>query len=575
MRVERNGISVRAVVGTRNVLLAMDGTETARDGLLGFALGSRRPGQRSTRWMRGFKFFEEIVPDPQPGEVRSTLEHPIQSFLWGDYSAIPGQRVTYVVRPLYGTPSDLRPGEDIEIVVTTASETTGDHVLFFNRGAIPSQAFARKFGNVGPSEDEQNDPNNEKVQWLSRGLLEGLLDFISKATGPNCELRLAVYEFEYPPVLAALRIAAEGGTRVMICYAGGDYRRDGTVQSTPRSEANESAIEDAGLRNNSNIILIPRTRWSGIPHNKFFLLLRDGEPSTVWTGSTNITASGFLGQSNVGHIICRSDTAHVFNKYWEKLASDPSTGNLKTFNIDLTPTPAIGLPVDGVTTIFSPRKPGMMEWYADRVASAQSSVMLTAAFGVDDKIAAKFAEDRDFLRFVLMEKRDRNLDEQAMLERDRDTLIALGFGLNTDTIKLELDGFRLDEWFRAEEHFRKKNEGYVFYVHTKYMLLDALTDDPIIFTGSANFSDPSVEKNDENMLLVRGDDARAIAPIFVSEFNRLFNHLYFRTIAVQNARRRRPGQTDRPISHLTPDDRWTDRHFQAGSFHDKRRKMFR
>jgi phosphatidylserine/phosphatidylglycerophosphate/cardiolipin synthase-like enzyme len=37
------------------------------------------------------------------------------------------------------------------------------------------------------------------------------------------------------------------------------------------------------------------------------------------------------------------------------------------------------------------------------------------------------------------------------------------------------------------------------------MLVDPLCDDPLIITGSANFSDASTTKNDENMLVIRGD----------------------------------------------------------------------
>lgn len=43
-----------------------------------------------------------------------------------------------------------------------------------------------------------------------------------------------------------------------------------------------------------------------------------------------------------------------------------------------------------------------------------------------------------------------------------------------------------------------KNVGYV---HNKFMLID----DPIVVGGSVNFSDASTLKNDENMIVVRGN----------------------------------------------------------------------
>ncbi|GAB4514236.1 MAG: phospholipase D-like domain-containing protein [Roseibium sp.] len=573
-RSENGGISVHAVPGTRSVLFGLDAMEQARRNLLGFALG-KRSAAGDIRWRRGFKFFAETVPDPQPGERRSTLQHPIQSFLWGDYSARPGEEADYVFRPLYGSPRDLVAGPDVEVKVRMHDETEGRHGVFFNRGAIPSQAFADRFGNVGPTADEVNDPGNDKVAWLSRGLLEAALAFIAEASGSRFELRVAAYEFYYQPILTALRMAAGTGARVRICYDGGDRKRDGSITQTSISTENAAAIAAAGLDGAANVSLHPRTRYSAITHNKFIVLLEDGAPRAVWTGSTNFTPSGFLGQSNVGHLVRDPGVAGRYNAYWQEIAGDPATRGFKTFNTAEFPTPANAAAPAGTTTVFSPRRAGMMEWYANRLGGARSGAMFTAAFGVATELAEKFGEDRDFLRFLLMERPDRNPDEQRLIERDRDTRIALGRHFNRDAIRLETDGFRLDEWFREEEHFRKK--GHIFYVHTKYMLLDALGETPQLFTGSANFSTGSVESNDENMLLIGGEEARKPAEIYLNEFMRMFNHFYFRTVALERARRQRPlsGIEARPVSNLDPTDRWTNSYFTPGTYHERRRVMFR
>lgn len=572
-RVERDGISVRAIRGTRAVIFAMDASEQARRGLLGFAIGKRRT-DGSIGWLRGFKFFEETVSDPQPGERRSTFDHPIQSFSWGDYNVDPGEQSDYVVRPVRGSPGALDHGTPVNISVRTASEEGGEQTVLFNRGAIPSQAFADRFGNTGPSADEQNDPANAKVRWLSRGLLEGALNFIAQATGPQFELRVAAYEFYYPPILDALLQAAGRGATVRISFDGGDQKRDGTITPTDLSQKNYGAISEMGLDNAAGVSLHPRTLYSAITHNKFMVLLENGQPRQVLTGSTNFTSSGFLGQSNVIHILRKPDIAKAYNAYWKRLSLDPATRLFKTQNMDHSPDPGPGWPNQDITPIFSPRRAGMMEWYASRFGDASSSVMFTAAFGVAPQIAAKFAEDRDYLRFVLMERKDRNAEEQAMVESDRDTRIALGARLNSQSIRYGLAGSGLDNWFREEEHFRKK--GHIFYIHTKFMLLDALGDNPLIFSGSANFSYSSVKSNDENMLLLAGDAAREVSEIYVSEFDRLFRHLYFRTVALNIARRRRRGGAgERSIAYLDPTDAWVASHFAAGSYRDKRRRLFR
>ncbi len=333
---------------------------------------------------------------------------------------------------------------------------------------------------------------------------------------------------------------------------------------------NRKAIKSAKLRQQSGLTLIPRRKRRAIPHNKFILLLKDDEPVEVWTGSTNFTVSGFLGQSNTGHIVRDKKLARRFLHYWTMLATDPDPEPAQTWGSDNTPHPGDGPPPKGITPIFSPRQRSLMlDWYGDRVEEAEQTVMLTAAFGVTRRLARRFDNDRDFLRFILMERKSRSEETQAMLERDRDTRIALGAKLNRDALSLGLNGHRLDEWFAKEEHFRKK--GHVFYIHTKTMLVDVLTDDPLVFTGSANFSPNSLLSNDENMLLIRGDTR--VADIYTVDFMRLFNHLYFRHIAQLLARQGRNDPTK--AAFLSPDDSWVKRHFRAGSYHGRRRELFR
>ena len=92
---------------------------------------------------------------------------------------------------------------------------------------------------------------------------------------------------------------------------------------------------------------------------------------------------------------------------------------------------------------------------------------------------------------------------------------------------------------------------HVTYIHSKFLLMDPLGDDPIVVTGSANFSDASTNGNDENMLIIRGD--RRVADIYFTEFKRLFNHYYFRAVqGSHHASARRPGQ--QPVLAREPEE---------------------
>lgn len=562
------GISVHAIAGSHAVLLAMNASAAARRDLLGFAIGRRRRNGE-IGWLNGFKFFEDLVPAPKAGETRSTLEHPVQSFLWGHYTATPDTAFDYVVRPLYrpgnGDLASLKAGEDVPVSLRTEPVDSGRHSVVFNRGAIASQAFARQFGNRPPA--DENDPDAEDVRWLSRGLLEAALGFIGQARGPRFKLRAALYEFKYKPIMAAFAQAQASGADVKIVYEAGSVTEKGVTKPTSTTNGNEEAIDDFGFDRDC---LIKRLNRAAIPHNKFIVLLDNDRPVQVWTGSTNITSSGFLGQSNVGHIVRDEKVAQAFLAYWEMLAADTPIEAMKAWCTQHTAELAKGPPPEGITPIFSPRKRStMLDWYGSRIEAAEQMVMLTSAFGVTEKLARFFDNDRDFLRFLLMESPNKKPETQAMLERDRDTQIAIGPDLNKDAIALALEGHELDFWLK-ERHFRDRNGGHVFYVHTKIMGADLLGDDPLLFTGSANFSPPSLLSNDENMLLIRGE--RRVADVYLTEFFRLFNHFYFRYVAQETAKR---GQGDlNRIAFLDETDAWTNASYTQGRYHCRRRELF-
>src|SRR5256886_10950767 len=126
------------------------------------------------------------------------------------------------------------------------------------------------------------------------------------------------------------------------------------------------------------------------------------------------------------------------------------------------------------------------------------------------------------------------------------------------TTRRRIQEFELDRWFFKEEHFRPKNDGFVFFIHTKFLLIDPLSDDPLVCSGSANFSTGSLLQNDENMLLIRGDTR--VADIYMTEFDRIFRHFYFRNVANELA----GGDRDADSIFLTEDDTWTPNYFEDG-----------
>jgi phosphatidylserine/phosphatidylglycerophosphate/cardiolipin synthase-like enzyme len=521
-------LSVHAIAGTHVVLLGIDMEEEASRGVLGFAIERTDHKEDERYWLKGLRTFEETDPGV-PGLLVSTLEHPFQSFLWGDYTAKTRHSYTYRVVAMRGKPKKLEQSEEVEVRIETEDDAAEKHAVFFNRGVAGSQAYARKFDNKPP--DEVAD--REAWEWLSRGLEKALLDFICQADGERYALRGALYEFYYPPVLEAFRDAHRSGADVEIIF-------DAKPTEDSPNEKNRAAIVKARIKG----LTVPReANPSFIAHNKFVVLLEDGEPRQVWTGSTNITAGGIFGHSNVAHVVRDAAVAAKYLSYWEELSRNPEAKALRPLVEEVTPVPEGTPEADKTTVLFSPRSSlRALEWYAERMDAAETALFLTAAFGINELIERVLEEDRDYLRYVLLERKDEDME---VLSRDPDNRFAVGATYG-DTPLGNLLAERLTGLNR-----------HVMYVHTKYALINPLSDDPLVITGSANFSDASTKNNDENMLVIRGDTG--VADVYLGEFMRLFNHFFARNLV---SRQRDPSISR--LTHLRPDDSWRVAHYRDG-----------
>lgn len=530
---QANGVSLNVIAGTHVVLLCLDANKTGREKLLGFLFKRKEITSGKVINLKGFKEFKE-----NGNESDSNL---IQAFLWGDYTAEPNTNYEYSATPVYGTPENRKNGTEIKVEITTEDPNSGTHGVFFNRGTV-GQAYARKFDNKSPDKI----PNNEAYKWLSRGLEEAMLAFIGEAKGKDYSLRVAAYEFDHVPVIQALYDASERGADVKIVY---DRSKVGPWESTDKAIANVPGVEK---------LMIPRTANSSIKHNKYIVLLYKGKPIEVWMGSTNFTKGGIFGQSNVGHIVRDETIAEAYLEYWTRLSKDPQMKEIRPLNENHTPTPNGSLQ-KGITPIFSPRPDlSVLDWYGKQIENAKQSIGFTAAFGVNQEFADIMSKEDDSLRYILLEHEGNTFDDFKDTPNNR---IALGAILNEQEIEEE----GLKNW--EAEHLTGLND-HVKYLHTKYLFLDPLTDDPILITGSANFSKASTQNNDENMIIIRGNTN--VVDIYLTEFTRLFNHYEFRDQMANN------GIDEATFSdYLAPDNSWTNIYFKEGTQHNKERELFR
>jgi phosphatidylserine/phosphatidylglycerophosphate/cardiolipin synthase-like enzyme len=545
-----DGLHVHAIAGSHVVTFGFDWPGDRAGELQGFAIHRTDHATGRARWLDAQKRYQSTDPGTRKGELVSTLHHPVQSFLWADYTVDPGAIYTYRIMARGGMPDALTALAEVSVEIRTIARTGSGHVVHFNRGAVAAQEYARRFENRPPDDV----PNGAALRWLSRGLLESFLAFVGTAQAGDA-LRVAIYEARYRPALEALAGARRRGVDVRIVY---DAKENGDDDEPafPR-EDNIDMLQETDLL---DVAIAREQGTSNIAHNKFVVLVRDGGPAALWTGSTNWSENGFFGQLNVGHEIHDPETARQFLEYWERLALDPAAGPLRS---DLSNSIAIPATwATGCTPVFSPRQ---QRDALDRYIAALDDapvVLVTLAFSIDEKLGRALAAEGSGLRYVLMDGIKGNKAQVAKIRQAVKDVRASESG--RVAIGAYLRGNALDQFLLERNNAMAK---HVQFIHTKFMLVDPLGSAPLVISGSANFSVASCIGNDENMLVIAGDTE--VADIYLGEFMRSYSHYVFRD-AINAARLAgRPFQP-KPLSE---DRTWAAEHYGDG-FRSRQRRYF-
>jgi hypothetical protein len=169
MRIEAaattGSLRAQAIAGNHVVTIGINMAEKDTEHLLGFGIHRADNTEHEAYWLEGQKRFRMTDPGLPSGTDVPTNKHPIQSFLWADFTAKGAHEYIYKVVAIRGTPDAPEESESVNLKVETEShDATESHDVFFNRGAVSSQAFASRFGNRNPDE-----VGAEAYDWLSRG----------------------------------------------------------------------------------------------------------------------------------------------------------------------------------------------------------------------------------------------------------------------------------------------------------------------------------------------------------------------------------------------------------------------
>jgi len=528
-------VIAKAYTSPTLVLLAMDWPDGAKfDDFLGFAIlrtPGFHPGEKD-----GFLFnkISFSPPTPQSQPLPSNLA-PFQKFVWWDAGindADRGKTFKYTITPVRGTgPNDLKMQQDAAtIVIVPLPKVEEDDIsTWFNRAVVSSQAFSREF----PDPTKKID---DVMKWLANGLQEAFPKLFKGAADVNG----AIYHLtDKEWVMPALK-GFKGNLSLVY-----ENRKNDQTDGPAIKQLKSSKFTGKG-RTKTNIM-----------HDKFLVDTKSGR---VLMGSANFTPEGLTYQANLLHIFNAPKLAQLYTARQKLLQGDPTVG-------DTAKGAAWSAPVKvgkaSVRVFFSPEPKGKrasIDTVIKAIKNAKSSVMFCMFSPTDPALirALLATSDRKKLLFGMLnsisdpsKKKKKGDDPSSSGEAPREP---------TENTKVQVELFnrsRKDKKVVAYSYFHKglapagflpefstvdlssrstlappkpgkKGGPPAVHIHHKFIIIDADTSDPTIYTGSANLSANSTNHNDENLLEITGSPE--LARTYLAEFMRIYDHYRARAL---------------------------------------------
>ncbi len=232
----------------------------------------------------------------------------------------------------------------------------------------------------------------------------------------------------------------------------------------------------SGLNSNINVL---EDNGTGIMHNKFVIIdANDSEDAVLITGSANFTYQSFFQDYNNLIIFLNQDIAQVYKNEFEEMwgsnnltpdISNAKFGSAKTDNT----THHINVNGTNVDIYFSP---------TDDVSYQIKTAIYSAN---NDLFFAQLYLSRDELGDAIINRKNAGVFIRGLMENTE------GYGTEYDNMKAN-----------GVDVYSYLNEPYL--LHHKYCIIDPFNSDsdPILITGSHNWSTSAETNNDENTVFV-------------------------------------------------------------------------
>jgi phosphatidylserine/phosphatidylglycerophosphate/cardiolipin synthase-like enzyme len=490
------------------------------DGCRGFAIERKKKGgatETLPTWM-GFEKTKWKKGASKPSNV-----WPVQKYTWVDYSTRDGDTVRYRVVPMVGKAGELHSVDDKASGWTAWIDVTPDvskpFSCYFNRGIVAAQWVQRLLGaSLGVANrrktldkviEDLDHPERRNI--LAGQLRDGLRSLLLDAKKKNRKVDAAL--FELTDVELTRDLAAIGAkARVVLADGSTTDGGDENKVARPLLRAKGVAVSDR----------MCQKKFLG--HNKVLVVYDGAKPRWTWTGSLNWTPSGLCSQANNGILIDDLGVAKVFADQIGQLITckneSPKTladANSKARNVATSGGRAV--------RVWFTRTVGQTDLKdaSEMISKAkEGALFLMFMTGLKDSLLKAILDrqtDEDFFIHGVISSQPteavkKKLEKKKKLTHEEAVAKQVAFVNRNERVKFAPDLLlpmarekATEQWF---DEFVKKNGAHAI-VHSKIIVLDPFGAKPVVMTGSHNMGTTASKKNDENLVIVQGDQKLAAA----------------------------------------------------------------
>jgi phosphatidylserine/phosphatidylglycerophosphate/cardiolipin synthase-like enzyme len=525
-------------------------TDKTIPGCRGFALERQVKGQAAASVVPTWVGFKGQVH--KPGDSKPSTVWPIQRYIWSDFLVQPGQTVRYRAIPMVDPASQLQKAPQAlwspwSNWVTIGTGQTKGFEAYFNRGIVPAQWMAHQKPNKKSLQKNIGTPGDKNRNFLGGELRTALLGFLAQAKKDGVEIYAALYELNDPELISALK--AIGGKCNLILGSGAYKSANKKKHQAAVPDENAAIRKELQLHSSVNVHdrLVKSPHFA---HNKFVVFCdKQGQPSTLWTGSTNWTMTGLCTQVNNGVLIDSPKLASAYRERWEELKNAGATYPPSLAQEGSTPAKVPLGPVNMTAWNTPVLKLVDLADATKRINSAKNGVL-----------------------FLMFNPGPRNTLLNAILALDPNKLFIHGVvnqdpgGKKAPLIKLTQKGKQLppkplsailptalkddNNWFNKEFTYN------MVMIHSKVVVIDPFGKSPVVMTGSHNMGPKASGKNDDNLVVIDGADG--LASEYAVNILGVFSHYkWLYNLSIRNAKGAKTGSRSSPqYDGNFDDDQW-------------------